>query len=81
MLPVSRICSGSRDTALRAVLIEQHFPRFSSFSFQEKQETFAKFENLTDGKIFGTRVPVYGKKWKIWKYKKLREKKKLEIRV
>ena len=44
---------------------------------QEKQETFPKIENLTEGKIFGRlRIPIFGNKfWKIWKNTKLRKKK------
>ena len=46
----------------RAVLVRQLFPKFSSFFFQEKQETFQKFGNLTEGEIFGTlRIPIFGK--------------------
>ena len=45
---------------------------------QEKQETFPKIENLTEGKIFGRlRIPIFEeKKWKMSKYtvKKMREK-------
>ena len=44
----------------------------------EKQETFPQFENLTEGKIFGKRFAFQylgKKKWKTWKYIKLREKK------
>ena len=68
---------------LRAVLIEQLFPPIFPLFSQEKQEkqekqvTFPKFGNWTEGKIFGRlRIPIFGNKiWKIWKYKKLREKK------
>ena len=65
---------------VRAVLIEQLFSRFSSFfPNRKKQETFPKFRNLTEGKTFGMRIPIFGKtSWKIWKYKTLGEK-NLEI--
>ena len=70
---------------LRAVLIEQLFSKVSkvsSFFFQVKQEkqekqvTFPKNGNLTEGKILGRlRITIFGNKiCKIWKYKKLREK-------
>ena len=63
------------------VLIEQlFFSRFPSFSFQEqekqeKREAFPKVGNLMEPASFGSRF------WarKIWKHKKLCEKKKLEI--
>ena len=48
---------------------------------EEKQATFLKFGNSTEGKIFGRlRTPISGeKKRKIRKYKTLREKTNLEI--
>ena len=63
------------------------FPDFLLFFFreernkQEKQETFPEFGNFTEGKIFGRlRIPIIGeKKWKMWKYQKVRETKNLEI--
>ena len=42
--------------SVRAVLLEQLFPRFSSFFFQEKQEIFPNLGNLRDGKICGTPI-------------------------
>ena len=70
---------------LRAVLIEQLFEKKSSFfpkqEKQEKQVTFPKFQNLTEGKIFGRlRTPIFGKK--IGKYgntKNCAEKKKNSV--
>ena len=62
---------------LRSVLIEQlcrshraiFFPFFFRFFFskgrkkQEKQETFPKLANLTEGVMFGRlHIPVFGKK-------------------
>ena len=70
---VRRVCCPS--TAFYLQKYPFFFPR-------EKQETFTKFGNLTEGKIFGTlRVPIFGKKakifetfripilWSIWKKK------------
>ena len=65
--------------AIRAVLIEQLFPKIFSLFFQEKQEkrekqeTFPKFGNLTEGKIFGRlRIPMFGrKKWKVLEIQKI----------
>lgn len=55
-------------TAVRAVLIEQRFARFSSFFFeeneekQEKQAKIPKFGHLTEGNIFGTlRIQTFEK--------------------
>ena len=59
------------------------FPQIFLFFFQQKQETFPKFGNLTEGRIFGTlRSPIFGgkkEKNKTWKYKKNARKKNLEI--
>ena len=50
------------------------FPRKAGIA--EKQDTFPKSGKLTGAKTFGRlRIPMFGKKWKIWKYKKLQEKK------
>ena len=63
---------------LRAVLIEQLFEKKSSFfpkqEKQEKQVTFPKFQNLTEGKIFGRlRIPIFGNNfWKTWKYENMK---------
>ena len=53
----------------RAVFIEQLFPQnfplffFSPNNRQEKQETFPKFGNLTEGKKIGRlRIPIFGNK-------------------
>ena len=50
---------------LRAVLIEQRFSKFYSFfkEKQGKQETFLKYANLAEGKVFGRlRIPIIGRK-------------------
>ena len=73
---------------LRAVLIEQLFPNFSSFFSQEKQERQekqeTKFGNLTEGKIFwkASHSNIWKKKerGKLWKYNKWREKKNWKFR-
>ena len=71
---------------VRADLIEQLFHNFSFFFFQEKQEklekqeTFPKIGNLTEGKIFGRlRIPIFGEKNGKYGNTKKCAKKHLEI--
>ena len=75
---------------LRAVLIDPHFfLHIFLFFFQQKQEkqeeqeTFPKFGNLTEGAKYLERFAFQylgGEKWKIWKCKKMREKKMWKFR-
>ena len=76
--------------AVIIVLIEQLFSQtfllfFQEQGKQEKQETFPKFGNLTEGKIFDTlRIPashsnICGKEKKNMEIQKMRKKKKGEI--
>ena len=57
----------SRHTKYRVHPKGHSYPTFCPhnflFFFEEKQETFPKVRNLTEGKIFGTlRIPTFGKK-------------------
>ena len=55
--------------AFRVVLIEQRFPRFPSYFFQEKREkqekngNISKLRKFNSGQIFGTlRIPIFEQK-------------------
>ena len=69
-------------TTLSAVLSVQLFPRFSSV-FRRKKGKAGRTGNinLEEGKAFETlRIPIFGNKnRKIWKFKKWRWKKNVEI--
>ena len=79
---IGEILSHTKGRSYRATF----FPNFPLFFFQEKQEkqeqleTFPKFGNLTEGKLFGrVRIPIFGKRKENMEMQKNARKKYVEI--